>query len=100
MKRPIALAVLIASVPLYLHAATFREVVDGMVVPFVDKALTPFLYSLAFLFFMYGMARYFLSPSEESREMGRQHAVWGIIALALLFAIWGVVRIMLSALSV
>lgn len=98
--RPIALAVLLASFPLYLQAATFRQIVDDTIVPFVDNAVIPLLYALAFLFFMYGMARFFLSPSEEAREMGRQHAVWGIIALAVLFSIWGIVRIMLSTLGV
>jgi hypothetical protein len=78
---------------------TFASWVDGVVVPIVDKGIIPLLYSLAFLFFIFGIARFFFSSNEEHREQGRAFAIWGIIGLFVLFSIWGIVKILLSTLT-
>lgn len=90
----------LALVPLAASAASFRQLVDGTIVPFVDRAIIPLLYALAFLFFLMGMLKFFFSQSDEAREQGRQFAVWGIIALVVMFAVWGIVKFFLSILGV
>ncbi|MBU0749938.1 pilin [Patescibacteria group bacterium] len=98
--KVIAALVLIAATPLIVRAVTFREIVDSTIVPFVDTAVLPLMYALAFLFFMIGMVRFFFSSSEEAREQGKQHAFWGVIGLVVLFGVWGFVRLLLSTLGV
>jgi hypothetical protein len=74
---------------------TFAELVYGTIVPIIDAVIVPLLYALAFLFFLYGVARYFFSGKEDDRKEGRSFALWGIIALAVLFSVWGLVRVLL-----
>ena len=57
------------------------------------------LVALGFIFFLIGMVRFFFSESEENREKGRQFALWGIIALVVLFSVWGIVNILVSTLK-
>ena len=77
---------------------TFAEVVNDKIVPFGNTIIT-LLYALTFLFFLVGMVRLFFSHSEESRQKGRQFALWGIIGLAFLFMVWGLVRIFLDVIT-
>lgn len=73
----------------------FKGLVDG-IVSFVDSSVIPFLFALAFIFFLIGVARYFFSESDENREKGRQFVVWGLIGLVVLFSIWGIVNLFLA----
>lgn len=81
--------------PLSVSAATFKELVDDQIVPFVDTLISLF-YALAFIFFLIGVVRFFMSPSEEAREKGKKFAFWGIIGFVVLFSVWGFVRLLLS----
>lgn len=74
---------------------TFADLVYGSIVPIVDGVFIPLLYALAFLFFIYGIFRYFFSDSEDKRKEGRAFALSGIIALAVIFSVWGLVRLLL-----
>lgn len=78
---------------------TFREFVDNQLVGFVDGTIMPLLYALAFFFFVFGIARTFITSNEEKRAQGRQLALWGIIAFVVLFGVWGIVRLLLGALG-
>lgn len=77
---------------------TFAQLVNTKIVPFGNTVIA-LLYALAFLFFIIGVARLFFSNSEESRQKGRQFAIWGIIALAVLFSVWGLVRALMGVIS-
>ena len=76
---------------------TFADVVNSNIVPFFDLAVIPLFYALAFLFFLVGLVRYFFTGGEENREKGRAFALWGLIAMALIFSIWGIVKLLVSA---
>ncbi len=77
---------------------TFATIVYGVVVPLVDLALMPLLYAIAFITFLIGMVRLFFSDSEEKRKSGKDFALWGIIGFAVLFSVWGIVRLLLTLL--
>jgi len=77
---------------------TFADIVAKEVVPLGD-AVIGLLYALAFILFLIGMVRLFFSQSEEARAKGKQLAFWGIIGLVVLFAVWGLVRVLLSVIS-
>jgi|GEM_PF-1932505 len=89
------LSLLIA--PVLVHAQSFRELVNEQVVPFGDSIIA-LGYGFAFLFFLWGMFRFFFSTSDEQREKGKSFAFWGIIGLVVLFGVWGFVKLFLSIL--
>lgn len=98
--RALLTSIAFLALPLLTHAASFRELVDDLIVPFVDRAVMPLLYALAFLFFLMGLVRYFFSHEAEARQQGKQFALWGIIGIVVMFAVWGIVRLFLSVLGV
>ncbi len=75
---------------------TFAEIVSHRIVPIADSIIIPLFYALAFLFFLIGMARYFFSQEEGQHTKGREFALWSVIAFAVLFSVWGLVRLLLS----
>jgi hypothetical protein len=71
-------------------------------VAFLNKSVLPLLFSLAFLFFIVNVARYFIigGANEDSRKKARLLALWGIIAFVVMISIWGIVNILVSGLGV
>lgn len=63
---------------------------------FINNTLIPFLFALAFLFFIVNIVRYFIlgAGKEDSRESARRLALWGIIAFVLMVSIWGIVNLL------
>lgn len=78
---------------------TFAQLVYGTIVPIVDRGIIPFLYAIAFLFFLFGVARFFFSDSEENRKKGKDFALYGIIGFFILFSVWGIVKLLLSVIQ-
>ncbi len=61
------------------------------------NVLVKVIIALALVFFLWGMALFILnSGNEDKRSEGKQKMFWGIIALAVMIAIWGIVRLLAS----
>ena len=57
--------------------------------------------ALALVFFLWGMTVFILNAgSEDKRAEGKQKMLWGIIALTVMFGIWGIVSILLLAFGI
>lgn len=82
----------------HAEAKSFKDVVNQDIVPFGDKIIA-LLYALAFIFFLIGIVRLFFSQTADGRKNGKLFAIYGIAALAILFAVWGFVRVLLSVLE-
>ena len=76
---------------------TFADIVNNGIVPFIDGNVIPLLYAIAFLMFTFGVFRYFFTGGEEHREKGKAFVLWGMIGFFVLFSVWGIVRVLLSA---
>lgn len=84
--------------PFFASAKTLKELVNEDIVPLGDTIISLF-FALAFVFFLIGVARYFFSgQDEESRDKGKQFALWGLIGLVVMFSVWGFVKLLLSIL--
>ncbi len=61
----------------------------------INKSILPLLFTLAFAAFVWGIVQYVILGAEEEakREKGRQFMIWGIIALAVMISVWGIVNI-------
>jgi len=59
------------------------------------------LLALALLFFAWGLAEFILrSDSDEGRETGRQHMLWGILGIFVMVAVIGILRIITNTFGV
>ena len=57
--------------------------------------------SFALLFFFYGLAKFILNAGDESaRQEGRNIMFWGIIALTVIVAVWGLVQVVATLFGV
>ncbi len=61
----------------------------------INRSIIPLLFTLATLFFLWGVVQYMLADANESkRETGKQYMVWGIIALTVMLSVWGLVNLL------
>jgi hypothetical protein len=49
------------------------------------------IFGLAVLFFFWGVAQFIRTVSEKTKEEGKNKMIWGVIALFVMFSIWGIV---------
>lgn len=73
-------------------AKTFAELVDELV-GFLSSSAVTLVFALAFVYFFYGVAQYVLFPDGESKDKGRQMMLWGVIALTVMFSVYGLIRL-------
>lgn len=53
------------------------------------------VFALGFAYFFWGVVQYALYPDDESKkEKGRQYMIWGIIALTVMFTVYGLIRVL------
>lgn len=67
----------------------------------LNTVVVPLIFTIAFIVFIWGVVNYFFinGGSEDKRREGRQFIFWGILGMALLFSVWGVINIALSTLG-
>lgn len=60
----------------------------------INKSVIPLIIALAVVMFIWGVVQYVINSNEEAKkEKGKQFMIWGIIGLTVMFAVWGLVRI-------
>ncbi|MBK5215556.1 MAG: hypothetical protein JJE53_01970 [Candidatus Pacebacteria bacterium] len=58
------------------------------------------LFALAVVYFLYGLARYLLSPdNEEIRSSSKSHMVWGVIGMFIMVSVFGIMNLILRTLG-
>ena len=61
----------------------------------ITKSVVPLLFSLALAMFIWGVVQYVINNDEEAKkDKGKQFMIWGLIALAIMVSVWGVVSIL------
>ena len=58
------------------------------------NTLIPILVVAGVVFFVYGVITYVISDDEEAKSKGRDRMIWGIVGLAVIVAMWGLVGIL------
>jgi len=60
----------------------------------VINALIPVLGTIALLVFFWGLVRYIYDSSDaHSHTNGKELIVWGLIAMFVLFSVWGIINL-------
>ena len=68
---------------------------------FILNPLIGFLFALAFVFFLWGIAEFnFRADIESERERGKQHMIWGLIGMFVMFAAFTIIRIIANTIGV
>lgn len=74
----------------------FKGLVD-VFTGIIGGVLAPLLFSTAIVAFLYGVQKYILAgASEDKVKEGRDMMIYGIIGLAVMFSMWGLVRLVLN----
>ncbi len=62
-----------------------------------DAILTPIIYLLfagATAYFLFGLMKFIMSQdSDEAQAAGKQHMVWGVIGIAIMVSVWGILNL-------
>ncbi len=55
--------------------------------------LIPVVTALALLFFFWGLAKFILAAGDESaKDEGKRIMIWGVVALFVMAAVWGLIQ--------
>lgn len=61
---------------------------------FLLDQLVVFLIALAIVWFIWNVIKYAMSSEEDGKEKAKQQMIWGIIAIAVIVSVWGLVAIL------
>jgi len=58
------------------------------------KLVVPIIFGLAMIYFFWGIAQFILHDAGDSktRDEGKKKILWGIIAIFVMFSIWGILN--------
>lgn len=74
-------------------SSTFRDVVD-LSISLINLVI-PVLVALALVLFLWGGVRYiYKSGDAHGKGADKEALLWGVIALFVLFSIWGLLRLL------
>ncbi len=69
-------------------------------VALILNTIIPILITLAVVYFIWGVIGYVLGKSEEAKKEGRDRMIWGLVGLAVIVSIWGLVAILKNLVGV
>ena len=84
-------------------SAQLSNIETNIVTPIgrIINLLIPIVFALAMLYFFYGLAQYILnSGNDDARQEGKNKMIWGIVALFVMAAVWGIVRFLGTAIGI
>ncbi len=64
------------------------------------NSVVPVLIALGVVYFVWGVITYVISSDEEAKKAGRDRMIYGIIGLAVIVAVWGLVKILTNTFDV
>jgi hypothetical protein len=67
----------------------------------IANSIVPVLFMLALAMFIWGVIQYVINTGEEKKKAeGKQFIIWGIIALAVMVSVWGLVGIVTNTFGI
>lgn len=68
----------------------------------ITNILLPLIFAAALLVFLWGVFNFFVwgGGNEDKREEGKKFMLYGLIGLAVMVAVWGIVNLLISILGV
>lgn len=76
------------------YAKTAQEVI-GVFASELIQPIEVVLFAAATVVFFFGVVEFLASPeNEEKKTAGKRHMLWGLIGLAVMFGVNGIVRLL------
>jgi hypothetical protein len=62
----------------------------------INNSVIPLIFAIATVMFVWGVVQFFIinANEEAKRAQGKQFMIWGIVALAVMLSVWGLVGIL------
>ena len=62
----------------------------------INNSVIPLIFAVATVMFVWGVVQFFIinADEEKKRAQGKQFMIWGIVALAVMLSVWGLVGIL------
>ncbi|MBU6214932.1 hypothetical protein KGM48_03820 [Patescibacteria group bacterium] len=69
--------------------------VASTIIYIINSVLVPLLFAIAFIMFLYGIARAYIFSHGDSEEVKKGHTLvlWGIIGFVVMISLWGLVNV-------
>ena len=76
-------------------AGPFQDLLIN-ILTFANDVLIPFIIGLGFLFFVWGMFKYFImgGANEEAKEQGKSLLIFSTLGFVMIIIFWGVVNLL------
>jgi len=76
-------------------AGPFQDLLIN-ILDFSNDVLIPFIIGIGFLFFVWGIFKYFIfgGANEDAKESGKSLIIWATIGFVLIIIFWGVVNLL------
>lgn len=72
------------------------------IIDLINKVFVPVLFAIAFLYFIYGVYKYFILGAEKDTERatGRTFVLWSLVGFAVILSVWGLVNVLISTFNI
>ena len=98
---PVIAVVLLVPLNAHAQSSSIQELFSNLSF-FISEVLIPVLFSIAFLFFLVNMVKYFIigAANEEDRAKGKKNLLYSLIAFVFLISIWSIVTLLVNGLGI
>jgi len=79
------------------------ESVDQIILKANNAIFNPiiaFLFVLATLEFLYGVARFYIAGDDKGRETGKQHILWGLVGMFVMVSVFGIMHVIMNTFGI
>ena len=74
---------------------TYAVFVHKVINDFVEKSIIPVIVGIAVVYFLWGGYKFIQSAGDaKGREEGKKRLMYGLIGLAVMVSVWGLVKIL------
>jgi hypothetical protein len=84
------------SCPTLGSSSKFQDYLNYFTTCIINNSVIPLLFAVAVIMFIWGVFQFFIlnAEDEKKRTEGKQFMIWGIVALAVMLSVWGLVGIL------
>jgi uncharacterized membrane protein len=85
------------ALPVFASAATITSL--DSIFTFISSTLNtllPLIIAAAVVYFIYGIAMYVISGSDDAKEAAKNKIIYGVIGLFVMISVWGLVNILVN----
>jgi uncharacterized membrane protein YidH (DUF202 family) len=68
---------------------------------FIVNPLIGFMIALGLAYFLYGVFEFLANQeNEEKKTSGKSHMLWGLIGIAIMLGVWGILNLVVNTFSI